>query len=474
MGQGRLGLAVVLAAATLGLGCGSSSTAPAAIDAGADAGSTDAGFNCESVPRVVVNHAAEYIDTPTTWAGPGFVHVVSGTTNVVRAGVLTLEPCARVELAADATLQVGSNASGGALLARGTAERPILLTGKAGARWGYLSVEHPATADLAYVTIEGGGGDAVSAHNATLIVRGDNARPLKRGVKVDHVTVRGSKGHGVWVREQAGFAAPSTDLRIENSGEEALIVSPSVVATLPSLALSGNARDVVTLDTDDGSQGTYALLDDVTIRDLGYPYDVGTSDGDSLLVGSEDPVSHAIRLTTLTVEAGVTLRFRKGGALKVGFSTDADGSGGREGALIVRGTAGSPVRFTSANATPKAGDWVGVYFSGGAHASSSIDHAIIEYGGANSSTGGFTCAPEVIGDDANVLIVGGPATVDLLKNTEIRFGAKSGIARGWTLSQGPGVNFVAAGHATVHDVAGCTQAPTRDLLNACPIPRSCD
>ncbi len=75
---------------------------------------------------------------------------------------------------------------------------------------------------------------------------------------------------------------------------------------------------------------------------------------------------------TLTIEAGVTLAFEAGAALRVGEFAPAK--------LVVKGTAEKPVTFTSAK-DKAAGAWVGVVLASQA-ARSSVEHAVIEYAGA--------------------------------------------------------------------------------------------
>lgn len=76
--------------------------------------------------------------------------------------------------------------------------------------------------------------------------------------------------------------------------------------------------------------------------------------------------------TTLTVEPGTIVRFRR---------TAAGAGNGPvllvQGRLVVRGTAESPVRFASAFAEPLAGDWEGVVFLG-SEKRNSLDHCRIE------------------------------------------------------------------------------------------------
>jgi len=77
----------------------------------------------------------------------------------------------------------------------------------------------------------------------------------------------------------------------------------------------------------------------------------------------------------LTIEAGVTIRFTSDTILSVG----EEGTG----KLLVNGTTGDPVTFTSAFDTPGPGDWYGVVFNAGTVAGSKIAYTKIQYAGGN-------------------------------------------------------------------------------------------
>ncbi len=114
------------------------------------------------------------------------------------------------------------------------------------------------------------------------------------------------------------------------------------------------------------------------------------------LAGSPYVVYQNVRVNehvTLTIEPGVRVQFKQetDQALDEKFNLTVSGQ------LIARGTAASPVRFTSHNANPEAGDWeyirftesaVGATYSEfGEYLGGSIfEHVIIEYGGGSSDT----------------------------------------------------------------------------------------
>lgn len=78
---------------------------------------------------------------------------------------------------------------------------------------------------------------------------------------------------------------------------------------------------------------------------------------------------------TLTIEPGVTLRFASDTVLSIGYSTAAK--------IAAIGTAAAPIVFTSSNATPGAGDWVGVQLWGNTTNGTKLSYVTFDYCGAN-------------------------------------------------------------------------------------------
>lgn len=120
--------------------------------------------------------------------------------------------------------------------------------------------------------------------------------------------------------------------------------------------------------------------------------------------GSPYLISSTIRVTTgatLTIEPGVIIRMGTGTSLLV------------EGALVADGTDVDKVLFTSAAATPAAGDWNGIEFRNTSNAGSVLDHVVIEYGGGAAR-------------DAMLYYTTGAFAVSVT-NSEFRFSAKHGL-----------------------------------------------
>lgn len=422
-------------------------------------------------------HESEFLEVDTVWSADCGPHVI---TNFVRVGegvTLTIEPGARVELAKDASLQVGmeSYAKAGSLSAKGTLERPITFTRHDAEPWTAIAVQYPSVATFEHTVIEGGGADDPMTANASLMIRGDYKLPRKDMATLAHVTIRDSVGPGLWIRECGALTAASTDLTVTGSGKAdasdmthfPVSVSPTALTTFPAGTYTGNAVDEILIDTEDTSLGVPDVLEDVTVHERGVPYRVGMFAGGSLRFGTDD----AHPQSTLTIEAGVTMRFPKGddaasgGAIVMTIETDSASSELPGTTLVAKGTADKPIVFTSAAATPSAGDWRGLWFGLGANADNVLDHVVIEYAGSDILAGGFACPPDHSNNGA-IAIMGGPAAKAFLTNSVIRHSASAGVLRGWDLMQGAAVDFKPTN--TFEDITECDQTVMALDQGDCP------
>jgi hypothetical protein len=426
---------------------------------------------CPTPSGTGTTHAYETISVDTTWAAADGPHLVDGWVYVREGATLTIEPCAEVRFTPESILSVGDGSGEESLVAVGSAESPIRLTADEAAPWGYVEVTWPATATLAHVTLEGAGSDYANANYAALMVRGDAMARTRPMLSVDEVTVRGAPGAGVWMREGAAFTEGSSGLVVEDCGGEdpaqptsmyPVALNPAALASLPDGSYTENTDPRILIDTDDIGDGRTAILDDMAIHDRGVPYVVGGVEGATLRVGStvgyEDlpPVS-------LTIDPNVRLEFYPYGGLVVNASTNPE-EGNYDGVLRAVGSADAPIVFGSAQGSPAPGDWTGLFFGGGAHRDTRVEHAVIEHAGGDCLCGGFTCGGDA-GDEAAVLILGGPPETAFLSDVTIRASAGHGVARGWTVQQGGDIDFT-SGNA-FEDVPLCEQTALRDEYATC-------
>jgi hypothetical protein len=386
----------------------------------------------------------------------------------IRSGyTLTLEPCAEVQLAEGRSIEVAfpGTPNEGTLVAEGTAERPIHVRGRDGARWGVIHVHAPGTARFAHVTFEDGGNNDLN-FGATLQAVGDGKDGADLLLFVDHVTITGSRGAGVALTSGAAFLPASRDLTIEGSGDETmpypLAITEHAIDSLPTGVYTGNEVDEILLDPEGGEASGSGLLADATLRNLGVPYHVGNSPTDALQIGGRVDK----QLVTLTVEAGVVLRFEPETKLDVQRATNDDPS---TAALRVLGTATDPVIFTSAAPTPAAGDWQGIWFGGVPSAENTIDYLRIEYAGGDCSCTRVTCSEGVEEHSGAIIFTEQPPSA-FITNTVIAMSAGHGITQGF---DGSLVNFRPTN--TFEGLGGCIQTHPRGPDTQCPDPRPiCD
>jgi hypothetical protein len=108
---------------------------------------------------------------------------------------------------------------------------------------------------------------------------------------------------------------------------------------------------------------------------------------------------------TLTLRPGVVLKFpRLGGeaAARLTFGTNGNAPNNLVGVLNAVGTAGKPIVFTSGEASPAPGDWVGIWLN--TATGSRLDHVEISYAGGPNGIQSNNCRPEDTEDQAALLI----------------------------------------------------------------------
>ncbi len=437
---------------------------------GGDAGAPDApGDAAACTPSgTPVMHTAD-VTADETWASG--IHVVPASLQIKAGAHLTIAPCTEVQLGPGASLTVPT--TGGSLDAVGTAASPIRFVAQtAGIPWGAISVTSPATAHLAYATLTGGGTgphDTAPLAGASLAGNSSDAtRPVV--LRVEHVTVSGSAGLGVFLRG-ARFDPASTALTVTGAGWYPLYTGVASATEIPDGTYTGNAINQILMQTygiaatDDMSP----FVAEVTLHDRGVPYRVGTGPA-SIVVGDGLGTSAS---ASLTIEAGVNLLFTPQGAGGISqIQVRAKNVGGTyqaQGALVVQGTAAAPVVLDSAATTPAAGDWQGLYFSNLVAPQTSIQYAhILHAGGASSAVGLCPSTPGATNNAATcaiVMMLDAPPS-PFLASSDVE-SAPCGVYRGWTMSD---VDFTASNQFV--GIPGCTQTtiPQQDgtCTPACP------
>ena len=396
-----------------------------------------------------------------TWTAAGSPHYLTFRVSIPQGVTLTIEPCAVVHVQGGYGIDVG-----GKLSAPGTPATPILIDADdPKTPWDNIRVTSPGAADLSSVTLRNGGNVADTFYPAPLIVRGDGTAQNQPVVRAVDVVIDGSAQLGAVLMSGGTFTPDSSNLTIKGSAGRALSATAGAAGGIPSGAYTGNGVDEILLLGE-------ALAQDTTYRDLGVPYRVGDEKGNGtvLRVGNSGSAGVAPQASTLTIAAGVTMRMSAGAEILL--NTPGDSSTPANGALVATGTAAKPVVFTSAAATPAAGDWVGLYFSGVPSPASKLDYVHVEYAGGASAAKSFHCSPTGTLDeaeDAAILILGGPPGGEFVTNSSILASAGYGIDRGWS---GAVVDFAASN--TFTQIARCSQSQPRNADGSCPASAPCN
>lgn len=176
---------------------------------------------------------------------------------------------------------------------------------------------------------------------------------------------------------------------------------------------------------------------DLTIHDRGIPVRIQTA---GLSVAPRAPATAPV---TLTVEPGVTLKFPKMNAgapgARVTFGSNGNSPNNVVGVLNAVGTPAKPIVFTSGEAVPAPGDWVGLWLD--TANGSRLDNVEVGYAGGSTGIVSNNCRPLNTRDEA-ALIVGDFETqyvppANLITNSRIHHSASFGIDAIW---QAPAFN----------------------------------
>ena len=393
------------------------------------------------------------IDAAETWTADTSPHIIQFDTTFYKP--VTLEPCAEVQVAGGASILIRNE---GAMIAEGTATRRIKIGAKdATKRWAQIR-SYGRTARFAYTTIDGGGipGNTALYNAGALDFQGDIGKPTQESLFVDHVTITGSASNGILLRDNAGFAQGSNALVIKGAAAHPLSIFARSVGGIPVGGYTGNAIDQILLPVTSNNE---TINETTTLHERGVPYLVGhaTSAGDLRIdsPASQPPV-------TLTIEPGVVMKFKKAGVLRIAVASSTNPA---RGSLIAVGTPDKKIVFTSNEAAPQAGDWLGLRYGGVPTNTNKLDYARVEHAGGTSVSGAGSCPDNAeLSNDAAIRIGGWPTT-QFVTNTEIIGSPTNGIDRGWRDDREK-IDFLST--ITFTGVALCNQTYPPNAANNCP------
>lgn len=455
----------------LAAGCGGNS--PTLPPAGSTCPAANISSTCPAATGAGTDHPGG-ISTNTTWTAAGSPHRVPFSFTVAEGATLTLEPCATVKLAAGTNITVQ-----GRLVAAGQAGSPVTIDSSGpGARWGSIITSAapawntgPITTfvDLAYTSLINGGNTNVGGMGLIDLRGHFSSDPRTAILRVNNVSIDGTSGaagYGVYLREGVTFTADSTNLTIKNAATRPIRAGDKLVGSIPPGCYTGNAIDEIVWEA-------FATIDqETTIHDRGIPYRLGAPNGN----GADMRVGLAgtgAALTTLTIEAGVTIKVHPLGRLLMQKSLNSIAGSGYHpsGSLIALGTAAKPITFTSAAAAPSPGDWVALWFDDAPPDNARLDYVRVEYAGAPTYARGFHCIAGnsySFDEDSAILMFGQPAT-QFITNSTIAWSAADGIGRSYQAAPSP--DFLAGN--TFISVAGCKQSYPQPVSGTCPASPPC-
>jgi hypothetical protein len=268
---------------------------------------------------------------------------------------LTIEAGATLRFQTDTRIWLGYS-SAAKIVAVGTATSPITFTS---------ANVTPGAGDWAGITFWGGtmnGNNLAYAKfdycgsNGDACILGSGAKANR--VTIDHVTIAhvGAGSNGIMEKDA------DSNFAISNCTFNNIPAAPT-----QQYAISVEAPSFAGIDITNTYNGAMIELAGGTVSTTTDWKNLGTTVAVTDDLRLEGPATPA-----LTIEAGSIFKFAAGLSFWIGYA-DA-------GSLIVKGTAIAPVTFTSLNASPLAGDWVGIVVWTG---SASITYASISYAGSD-------------------------------------------------------------------------------------------
>ncbi len=303
----------------------------------------------------------------------GDLHILAGVTLTIEAGAQLRFGDASWDLIVD-----------GSLVVQGAAGNEVVFTSSkavpAAGDWGSIQVNSGATVLIDYAVIEyanygvlfnaGSGGQVrnstITANTYGIYVSGDgvqanNPMPVVTGNRIyDNGIINNYYRNSGRDYYAVNFAdTENTVLDATNNwwGD----IAPDVVAQRIYDHIDSIYSPVVDYS---------GFLDGAGNPDAGNYLNGAIASDTTLIAGTFYDVLgdlHVMAGATLTIEAGVQLRFAD-----VSWNVIVDGS------LVVQGSAGNEVVFTSSKPSPAAGDWGGIQVNSGA-TTVAIDYAVIEY-----------------------------------------------------------------------------------------------
>ncbi|ACM22020.1 repeat-containing protein [Geotalea daltonii FRC-32] len=377
------------------------------------------------------------ISTDTTWTLAGSPYNVTSTVQVygtsTTAATLTIEPGVVVKFASNTVLQIGSGASQGALIARGTTTERITFTrsGTTGT-WGTIAFQDGTVDAITVIEnadVQYNSGLSITSASPTIKtstitdvtgygINLSSANPIMENVAITNngsyglylsnsspiitggsLTNTSTTGHGIYGSGSPTISNYSVSI-VNSAGKyglylgsttSALSVTNSIIANgiyfgstgitptitgntftnLDNSPLHAGANIIAQIIANNTLTGqTFAGKIEVVGEQINRDTLWWKQIAPYVISGAIYVYKDTISPATLTIEPGTAIKFAGGSGLYIG-------SGASQGALIARGTTTERIIFTRSGTT---GTWAGLtYYDGTVDATSVIENADIQY-----------------------------------------------------------------------------------------------
>ncbi len=305
------------------------------------------------------------------WRKQGFPYEIGGDVSITGGdeGTWTIDPGVELRMHPEVGLTIGSLFEPTRLIAKGTMTQPISITAATDQNWGQLYFgDHldQGPSILQHVYFENGGG-ADATQGQSINVSSRAVAPAYHTPLIDHVTVRGSNGHGIRIEATGGDPRPAqlTHVTVEGSSLHPINVDVNAVGGIgQGFTASSNMTDTIRVFQNE-------MNFDSRWRNHGLPYEVVEGFSIRSNYPNEDIVP-----AVWTIDPGVTVLMHPGAGVGVGSLYG-------EAQVMAKGTAVSPITFTrlSESSAPWSGFGIGAY----SDLDSEFEHVKLLYGGGTAN-----------------------------------------------------------------------------------------
>jgi hypothetical protein len=427
--------------------------------------------SCGTPNGTVVTHTAD-ITADETWAGAGVTHSVPGSFAIKAPATLTIQPCALVALAPGVEILVEGDTSGNRpakLFAAGTDATTgfiAFLPASANQPWGFLhGVNAQSFIELDYTILsQAGAGGNFSAYAAIDMVGTGHFLLPAAVLSVNHLLIDHPLGAGIYLESGSSFTSDSGLLMIQNAADYPLEMEMMAVGSIPPFIGQQNAHDdALVIGPSSNIFGDLTFNANIPIH-IQADVNVKDTSGSNATVTLTVLPGAEIRFDAVTTAGDEGIRMVFGGTGNPGLNPI--------GQLIAQGTPSQPIVFTSAAATPAAGDWAGLQLL--EPGATEMAYVTIEYAGAPGGYVSANCRPVNTSDQAALLIGNAdfiPST-SILANSTIQYSAGYGIDAVWATTS-PNDPVLTGNGNIFSNNARCAQTYNAVTGASCPAGGGC-